>query len=108
VARKGHPFAAIDSYDKWVSTGLKKVFRDQVGDAANTLEATLSRRMVVYLGHKHNAHRIFLTLLTDSVRHMLKLHCMTDGHFLRYQTVLGTACIDENWFINSQFTEAVQ
>jgi hypothetical protein len=55
VARNGYLFAAIDSYDKWISTGLKKN-RDQIEDAAKTMEATISKRMRVHLGHKHNMH----------------------------------------------------
>jgi hypothetical protein len=45
--------------------------------------------MLVHLVHKHNAHQIFLAVLADSVRQVLKLHRMIDGQFLRYQTVLG-------------------
>jgi hypothetical protein len=78
----GQPLAAIDGYDKWVSPGLKKGFRDQVEDAIIAFEATLSRKMGVHLGHKNNTHHIFLTLLTDSVQHMLKLYLMMDGQFL--------------------------
>jgi hypothetical protein len=63
--------------------------------------------MRVHLGHKHNAHRIFLTLLMDSVQQMLKLHRMINSQFLRYQTVLGTACDEGNWILSSQFSEAV-
>jgi hypothetical protein len=107
VAKNGHPFAAIDSYDKWISTGLKRGFNDQIEEVARTLEATMSKRMLVHLGHKHNAHPIFLTLLTDSVQQMLKLHRMMDSQFLRYQTVLGTACDEGNWILISQFAEAL-
>jgi hypothetical protein len=107
VARNGHPFADIDSYDKWFSTGLKKCFHDQVVDAAKTFETTLSRRLVVQLGHKHNARRIFITLLIDSIQNMLKIHRMMDGRFLRYRTVLETARDDGNWILSSQFNEAV-
>jgi hypothetical protein len=82
VAINGHPFAAIDIYYKWVSTGLKRGFRDQVEDAVKALEATLSRKLGVHLGHNNNAHRIFLTLSTDSVQRMLQLHRMMDEQFL--------------------------
>jgi hypothetical protein len=47
VAINGHPFAAIDSCDKWVSTGLKNRFRAEVEDATKALKSTLSIRMVV-------------------------------------------------------------
>jgi hypothetical protein len=107
VAKHGHPFAAIDSYDKWISTGLKRGFRDQIEEAARMLEATMSKRMLVHLGHKHNARCIFLTLLTDSVQQMLKLHQMMDSQFLPYQIILGTACDEGNWILSSQFAEAV-
>jgi hypothetical protein len=107
VAKNGHPFAAIDSYDKWIYTIPKRGFRDQIEEAARTLEETMSNRMLVHLGHKHNDHRIFLTLLTDSVQKMLKLHRMMDRQFLRYQTVLGTACDEGNWILSSQFSEAL-
>jgi hypothetical protein len=107
VAKNCHPFAAIDSYEKLISAGLKRGFCDQIEEAARTLEATMSNRMLVYLGHKHNAHRIFLTLLTDSVQQMLKLHCMMDIQCMRYQTVLGMACNEGNWILSSQFAEAV-
>jgi hypothetical protein len=33
------------------------------------------------MAHKVEAHRIFLTLLTDSVQHMLKLHRMMEAQF---------------------------
>jgi hypothetical protein len=85
----------------------EKGFRDQVEDTVKALEATLSRKMGVHLGHKKNVHRIFATLLTDSIQHMLKLHRMMDGQFLRYWTVLGTACDDGNWILIIQFAETV-
>jgi hypothetical protein len=107
VATNGHPFAAIDSYDKWTSTGLKRVFRDQIEEATRTFEGVMSKRMPVHLWHKYNDHRIFLTLMTDSVQQMIKLHQMMDRLFLRYQTVLWTACDEGNWILNSKFSEAV-
>jgi hypothetical protein len=67
VARNGHPFAAIDTYGKWVSTGLKRGLCDQLEDVAKKSEAKMSKRMRIYLEHKHNMHQIFLTLLADSV-----------------------------------------
>jgi hypothetical protein len=63
--------------------------------------------MSVHLGHKNNAHIICLTLLTDSIHHMLKLHRMMDRQFLQYRTVLGVACDDGNWILSSQFDETV-
>jgi hypothetical protein len=30
AAKNGHPFAAIDTYDKWVSLGIRQGFRDKV------------------------------------------------------------------------------
>jgi hypothetical protein len=107
LAKNGHPFAAIDEYSKWESTGIKKGFRDQVEDAVKALESSLSRKMSVHLVSKTAAHRIFLNLLTDSVQHMLKLHRMMDGQFLRYRTVLGASCDEGNWILSSQFAEAV-
>jgi hypothetical protein len=38
-------------------------------------------RMVVHLVHKPFAQRIFITLLTESVQQLLKLHRMMDQHF---------------------------
>jgi hypothetical protein len=29
-SKNGHPFSAISDFSKWESTGIKKVFRDQV------------------------------------------------------------------------------
>jgi hypothetical protein len=108
VGINGHTFAAIDTYDKLVSTGLKRGFRDQIKDDVKKLEATMSKRMLVNLGHKYNAHRIFLALLPDSVHQVLKLHRMMDGQFPRYRTILGTACNGRNWILNSsQFAEAI-
>jgi hypothetical protein len=57
--------------------------------------------------HKVEAHRIFLTLLTDSVQHMLKLHRMMEAQFFLYRSVLGTGCDDGNWMLVNQFAEAV-
>jgi hypothetical protein len=85
----------------------KKGFRDQVEDAVNALEASLSRKIGVYLIHKKNVHLIFLTLLTDAVQHMLRLHRMMDGQFLHYRTILGAACGEGYWILSSQFVEAV-
>jgi hypothetical protein len=53
------------------------------------------------------AHQIFLTLLTDSVQQMLKLHRMIDAKFQRYRQVLGVGCDKSNWILSSQFAEAV-
>jgi hypothetical protein len=38
---------------------------------------------------------------------MRKLHWMMDSQFLRYHTVIGTACDDDNWMLSSQFSEAI-
>jgi hypothetical protein len=63
--------------------------------------------MMVHLAHKGTAHQIFLTLLTESVQQLLKLHRMMDCQFLRYRTVLGVACDEGNWILSCQFAEAV-
>jgi hypothetical protein len=63
--------------------------------------------MMVHLAHKGTSHRIFLTLLTESVQQLLKLHRMMDCQFLRYRTVLGIACDEGNWILSCQFAEAV-
>jgi hypothetical protein len=71
------------------------------------LESSLSRSMSVHMTHNVEAHWIFLTLLTDSVQHMLKLHRMLEAQFLRYRSVLGTGCDDGNWILASQFAQTV-
>jgi hypothetical protein len=71
------------------------------------LESSLSRSMSVHMTHKVEAHRIFLTFLTDSVQHMLKLHRMMEAQFFRYRSVLGTGCHDGNGILASHFAEAV-
>jgi hypothetical protein len=64
--------------------------------------------MPVHLVHKGGgAHRIFLTLLRDSVQHMLKFHWMMDGMFLHYCTVLTASCDEGNWILSGQFAETV-
>jgi hypothetical protein len=100
-------FSAISDFSKWESTGIKKGFQDQVEEGVRALEASLSRSMSVHMTHKVEAHRIFLTLLTDSVQHMLKLHRMMEAQFFRYHSVLGIGCDDGNWILASQFAEAV-
>jgi hypothetical protein len=78
-AKNGHHFAAISEYSKWESTGIKKVFWDQVEDGVKALELSLSRRISVHMTHSVEAHRMLLTLLTDSVQQMMKLHLMLDA-----------------------------
>jgi hypothetical protein len=107
AAKNGHPFAAIDTYDKWVSLGIRQGFRNKVEKSAQALESSISKQMMVHLAHKGTAHRIFLTLLTESVQQLLKLHRMMDCQFLRYFTVLGVACDEGNWILSCQFAEAV-
>jgi hypothetical protein len=63
--------------------------------------------MIFHLAHKGTAHRIFLTLLTESLQQLLKLHRMMDCQFLRYRTVMGVACDEGNWILSFQFAEAV-
>jgi hypothetical protein len=106
-ARNGHPFFAISEYSKWESTGIKRRFRDQVEEVVKALEASLSKRMSVHMPHKVEDHRIFLTILTDSVQQIFKLHRMMDAQFQRYRGVLGTGCDESNWILSSQFAEAV-
>jgi hypothetical protein len=91
AAKNGHPFAAIDTYDKWITLGIRQGFRDKVEKSAQALESSISKQMMVHLAHKGNAHRIFLALLTESVQQLLKLHIMMDCQFLRYLRVLGVA-----------------
>jgi hypothetical protein len=80
-AKNGHPLSTISVFSKWESTGIKKGFHDQVEEGVRALESSLSRSMIVHMTHKVEARRIFLTLLTDSVQHMLKLHRMIEAQF---------------------------
>jgi hypothetical protein len=107
AAKNGHPFAAIDTYDKWVSLGIRQGFRDKMETLAQALESSLSKQMMIHLAHKGAARRIFLTLLTESVQQLLKLHKMMDCQFLCYLTVLGIGCNEGNWILSCQFAQAV-
>jgi hypothetical protein len=78
-----------------------------VEKSAQALESSISKQMMVHLAHKGTAHRIFLTLLTESVQQLLKVHRMMDCQFLRYRTVLVVACDEGNWILSCQFAEAV-
>jgi hypothetical protein len=82
AAKNGHPFAAIDTYDKWVSLGVRPGFRDKVEKSAQALESSISKQMMVHLAHKGTARRIFLTLIVESVQQLLKLHRIMDCQFL--------------------------
>jgi hypothetical protein len=90
-------------YDKWVSKGTHKGFRDQIEVGVKALETMMIHRMGANFVHKPVAQRIFHTLLMDSVHQMLKLHRMMDRQFLRYRTVLGTGCDEGNWIISGHF-----
>jgi hypothetical protein len=87
--------------------GIRQGFRDKVEKSVQALESSISKQMMVHLAHKGTAHLIFLTLLTESVQQLLKLHRMMDCQFLRYRTVLGVACDEGNWILSCQFAEAV-
>jgi hypothetical protein len=102
-----HPFSAIYKYIDWESVGIKKGFRDLVEESVRALEASTSKRISVHMTHKVAAHQMFLTLLTDSVPQMLKLHRMMDAQFQRYRKVLGVRCDESNWILSSQFAEAL-
>jgi hypothetical protein len=106
-AKNGHPFSAILDYSKWESTGIIKGFGDQVEDGVRELESSLSRSMSVHVTHNVEAHWIFLTLLTDLVQHILKLHRTMEAQLLRYHSVLGTGCDGGNWILANQIAEAV-
>jgi hypothetical protein len=41
AAKNGHPFAAIDTYDKWVSLGIRQGFRDKVEKPFQALESSI-------------------------------------------------------------------
>jgi hypothetical protein len=86
---------------------MKIGFRDLLEESVRALEASTSKRMSVHLTHKAAAHRIFLTLLTDSVQQMLKLHRMMDAQFQRYRKVLGVGYDESNCILSSHFAEAV-
>jgi hypothetical protein len=81
TVKNGNPFTAINTYDKWVSMGIRQGFRDQVEQSAKASESSLSKQMMVHLAHKGTVHRIFLTLLMESVQQFLKLHRMIDCQF---------------------------
>jgi hypothetical protein len=81
TAKNGHPFTAIDTYDKWFSMGIRQGFRYQVEQSVNALESSLSKQMMFHLAHKETDHHMFLTLLTESVQQLLKLHRMMDCQF---------------------------
>jgi hypothetical protein len=105
AAKNEYPFAAIDTYYKWVSLGIIQGFIDKVETSAQASEYSISKQMMVHLAHKGTAHRIFLFILTESVQQLLNLHRMMD--FLRYRTVLGIACDEGNWILSCQFAEVV-
>jgi hypothetical protein len=107
AANNGHPFAAIVTYNKWIYLEIRQGFRDKVGKSAQALESSISKQMMVHLAHKGTAHRIFLTLLTESVQQLLRFHRMMDCQFLRYRTVLDVACDEGNRILSCQFAEAV-
>jgi hypothetical protein len=107
AAKNGHLFAAIDTYDTWIYLGIRQGFIDKVEKSAQALESSISKQMMVHLDYKGTAHLIFLTLLTESVQQLLKLHRMMDFQFLRYRTVLGIACDEGNWILSCQFAEAI-
>jgi hypothetical protein len=106
-AKNRHNFADISEYIKWESTGIKKGFRYQVEDGVKALESSLLRRVNVNTTQKLEAHRIFLTLLRDSVQHMLKLHRMMDGQFMRYRNILGASSDESHWNFRNHFAETV-
>jgi hypothetical protein len=106
-AKNGHPFSTIYDFGKWESTGIKKGFHDQVEEGVRALKSSLSRSMSVHMTHKVEARCMFVTLLTDLVQHMLKLHRMMEAQLFRYYSVLGIGCDDGNWILASQFAEAV-
>jgi hypothetical protein len=87
--------------------GIRQGFRDKLETSAQALEYSLSKQMMVHLAHEGTVHRIFLTLLTESVQQLLKLHRIMDCQFLRYRTVLGIVCDEGNWILSCQFAEAV-
>jgi hypothetical protein len=78
-----------------------------VEEGVKSLKASLSKRMSVHMPHKVESHCIFITLLTDSVQQMLKLHRVMDAQFQLYRGVLGTGCDEINWILSSQFAEDV-
>jgi hypothetical protein len=79
-AKNGHPFSAISDFIKSKYSGIKKSFRDRVEEGVSSLESSLSRSTSVHLTHKVEDRRILLTLSTDLVQHMLKLHRMMEAH----------------------------
>jgi hypothetical protein len=103
----GHPLNDIDQYDKWVSNGTRQGFIDQAEESSKSLESSMSKRMLVHLAHKGNAHRVFLTLVTYSVQQILKLHRMMGRQFVCHRTVLGAGYDEGNWILSCQFAEAV-
>jgi hypothetical protein len=76
-------------------------------EGVSDLEASTSKTMSVHMTHKVEAHRIFLTLLTDTVQQMLKLRRVMDAQLKRYRQVLGVGCDESNCILSSQFAEAV-
>jgi hypothetical protein len=78
-----------------------------VEEGVRALEASTSKTMSVHTTHKVEAHWINLTLLTDSVQQMLKLHLMMDAQLQCYRGVLGVGCDESSWMLSSQFSEAV-
>jgi hypothetical protein len=78
-----------------------------VEDGVKALESSLSHRMSIHMTHKVEAHQMFLTLLTELVQYMLKLHRMTDGQLLRCRDVLRSSCDKSNLILSSQFADAM-
>jgi hypothetical protein len=84
-----------------------RYFRYQVEEGVKALKIIMISRMSVHLVHKPAAQRILITLLTDYVQQLLKLHRIIYQQFLRYQTVLGTSCDEGNLILSGKFEEAV-
>jgi hypothetical protein len=111
AAKHWHHSAAIDTYDKWVSLGIRQGFRDKVkkiGPGFGIFNFKTNDGALGAQGDREQtAHRIFLTLLAESVQQLLKLHRRIDCQLLRYRTVLGTLCDEGNWILSCQFAESV-
>jgi hypothetical protein len=102
----GHPFPAIDTVNKWESSGIQKGFRDVVEDNITALARARRRHIETHLMHRPEPYRLFSAMLTQSVDQTNALHHMLDKKHIRYREIYGVQQSEGNWTLICLFAEA--
>jgi hypothetical protein len=103
---EGHPFLAIDTVNKWETSGIQNGFKDVVENNITALARARRPHNETHFMHRPEPYRLFSAMLTQSVDQNNALDRMLDKQHTRYHEIYGAQQLEGNWTLICLFAEA--